>query len=114
MKELVLTIDVSHPPRHPDVVEQELRDGLSFVRASTVLRLLKVVHGYGSTGRGGSTKATVKNWAFRERNRLQAVISGETYSLFDETTRRMRADVGPYEDADLDAGNKGITILWVK
>ena len=114
MKEPVLTIDVSHPPRHPEAVEQELRDALSFVRTSPVLRLLKIVHGYGSTGRGGSTLATVENWAFRERNRLRVIISGESYGLFDENTRRMRAEVGQYEDSDLGAGNKGITILWVK
>jgi hypothetical protein len=98
----------------PEALEQELQDALSRVRVSPSLRLLKIVHGYGSSGRGGSTKATVENWAYRERNRVRSVIAGESYGLFDETTRRMRAEVGHYQDADLDAGNRGITLVWVK
>jgi hypothetical protein len=110
----VLTLDVAHPPRHPDVVERELTNALSNVRLSSTLRVLKIIHGHGSTGKGGSTKETVRNWTFRNRQRLRAIIEGEAYSLFNPDTQEMRAEVGQYGDADLDNSNPGITVVWVK
>ena len=114
MRAPVLTIDLAHPPRHPGDVEDELSEALSRVRSSQSFRLLKIVHGYGSSGRGGRTKETVLNWAYRQRGRVRAIISGEAYGLFDEMTRRMRQETGPFPDPDLDASNRGITLVWVK
>ncbi len=110
----MLTIDVGHPPLHPDAVEQTLLDTLTSVRNSSTVRVIKVVHGYGSSGRGGSTAAVVRNWAFRLRQRLRAVIPGEEFSRFDPATQRMRAETGPFQDPDLDAANRGVTYLWVR
>ena len=107
-------IDVAHPPRHPDRVEEALNDALSHVRSSCQYRAIKVIHGYGSHGRGGTTKETVRNWAFRFRRHFDHIIEGENYSLFDDTTQAMRDDCGRIDDEDLDAANPGITILWVK
>jgi hypothetical protein len=110
----VLTIDIAHPPLHPDQVEEELLRALMQVWSSSSLRLLKVIHGYGSSGKGGSTKETVRNWAFRNRNKLRAVVEGEEYSLYNPTVQELRKEVGDYPDADLDNSNPGITILWIK
>ena len=110
----LLTIDVAHPPRHPDVVEQQLTDAWSKIRNSSTLRVLKIVHGHGSTGKGGSTKDDVRNWAFRSRARLKAIIHGENYSVFDSDTQEMRDEVGTFSDPDLENANPGITILWIK
>ena len=88
------TIDVAHPPRHPDVVETELLEAWSTVRNSPSLRVLKIIHGHGSTGKGGVTKELVRNWAFRNRNRFRAIIDGENYTLFDADVLEMRPDVG--------------------
>jgi hypothetical protein len=111
---LVLEIDVAHPPRHPDAVEEALLDALAAARNSPVVRIIKIIHGYGSSGRGGSTSETVRNWAFRMRRRILAVIPGEEFSRFDEATLRMRAETGPFADPDLDASNRGVTYLWVR
>lgn len=89
-------------------------DALAAVTGSAHVRVLKIIHGYGSTGRGGSTRAAVLNWLYTKRGRVKAVIEGESYGLFDDTTRALRKDVGMYSDPDLDAGNRGITIVWVK
>jgi hypothetical protein len=108
------TIDVAHPPRHPDVVELDLLDALARVRRSDSLRVLKIIHGYGSSGRGGSTKEIVKNVLFRQRSRCRSVIDGERYGLLDPDTEALRAEVGRFPDEDLDAANPGITIVWVR
>jgi hypothetical protein len=42
------------------------------------------------------------------------VIEGETYALDDAATGELRLTVGAYADPDLGAGNRGITIVWVK
>jgi hypothetical protein len=110
----LLAIDVGHPPRPPKQVESELEAALAKVRSSSTLRALKVVHGYGSHGRGGSTKETVRNWAFQFRKRFRAVINGEDYDIFDDATQEMREECGQVADADLGIGNAGITLFWVK
>ncbi len=110
----LLTVDVAHPPRHPDVVEAELDDAAARVRRSASHRVLKIVHGYGSSGRGGRTREVVRNWAFRRRAGFRSVIDGENYALDDGDTREIRLAVGAYADPDLGGGNRGITIVWVK
>ncbi|MBM2839726.1 MAG: hypothetical protein HW412_254 [Bacteroidetes bacterium] len=114
MTSTILTIDVAHPPRHPDSVEEELLHAWSQVRNSPDLRVLKIIHGYGSSGKGGSTKEAVRNWTFRNRHKFKTVVDGEDYDLYDATTAVMRTEVGPYNDSDLGAANAGITIVWVK
>lgn len=83
------------------------------IRSEPDLRLLKVIHGYGSSGKGGSTKDTVRNWAFRNRNKLRAVVEGEEYSLYNPTVQEMRKEIGDYADPDLASANPGITVLWI-
>lgn len=111
---VIHTIDVGHPPRHPDVVERELNDALSTMRNSSSLRVLKIIHGHGSSGKGGSTKEIVRNWAFRQRSRVRGIINGENYEVYDADVQEMRSEVGQYPDIDLNSGNPGITVVWVK
>ena len=110
----MLTIDVAHPPRHPDVVEQQLTEAWSKVRNSSTLRVLKIVHGHGSSGKGGSTKDVVRNWAFRNRGRFKSIIEGEHYSMYDADTQEMRDEVGTFSDFDLENANPGVTLVWIK
>jgi hypothetical protein len=109
----VHTIDVAHPARPPESVEQEVEAAWHHVRRSKTLRLLKVIHGYGSSGKGGSTRTVVRNWAFAHRRHLRAVIEGERYSLFDSETQVVRRACGDYPDADLGTDNPGFLILWI-
>ena len=110
----ILTIDVAHPARPPAAVEAALQDALMQVRNSRQWRAVKVVHGYGSHGKGGATKETVRNWAYQFRRHFRALIHGEDYGIFDDDTREMREECGQVVDSDLNASNAGITILWVK
>jgi hypothetical protein len=107
-------IDVGHPPRSPQQVENALAEAVATVRNSSTLRAIKVIHGYGSHGRGGSTKETVRNWAFQFRQRFRAVINGEDYDIFDDDTQEMRQACGQTSDSELGMGNAGMTLIWVK
>lgn len=109
----LLTIDLAHPPRHPDRVEEELLHAWSAVRNSPHLRILKVIHGHGSGRKGSRTKELVRNWAYRNRGRFRAVIEGEHYDLADVATMELRREVGRYEDDDLGRENPGVTVFWV-
>jgi hypothetical protein len=108
------TIDLAHPPLHPDRVEEELQAAWQKVRNSRTLHILKIIHGYGSSGQGGSTRTYVRNWAFNHRSRFRAVINGEDYTLFNSATQEMRHDCGDYNDPDLTRGNPGALIVWIR
>lgn len=108
------TVDLGHPPRPPAKVEAELTDLLSEIRGSKNLRALKIVHGYGSHGRGGATRETVRDWVYRFRRHFRAVINGEDYNIFDDETQAMRNECGQLDDPDLSQSNPGITVLWIK
>lgn len=114
MSSVLLTIDVAHPPRHPDAVETALLDAWETARNSPTLRLIKIIHGYGSGGKGGATRELVRNWAFRRRGRFRGTLYGENYTLLDPATQEMRGEVGQYADKDLTMPNPGITIIWIK
>lgn len=108
------TIDVAHPPRHPDKVEEDLLQGWMHVRNSSTLRLFKIVHGYGSHGHGGSTKDHARNWVFQNRLKFRQIIDGENYTLHNAAIAELRKELGQFEDSDLNAANPGIIVIWVK
>jgi hypothetical protein len=110
----LLVIDVAHPPRRPGDVETELQDALRKAQGSPSIRVIKIIHGYGSSGKGGVTRETVRNWGYVNRKRIRYIIAGEQYSLTDEATQTLRREVGDYPDPDIGAGNGGITVIWVR
>jgi hypothetical protein len=114
MPSLLLTIDVAHPPRPADDVEEQLLEAWNRVRASSTVRIVKVIHGHGSSGKGGSTRTVVRNWAFHHRSRFRAIIDGEVYGLFNPEVQDLRSEVGTFDDPDLDRANPGITYIWVQ
>jgi len=111
---VVRTIDVAHPPRRPDETEEKILQAWGEVRNSSSLRILKIIHGYGSSGKGGTTREVVRNWLFRNRGKFRGVIEGEEYNVYNVVVQEMRRVVGQFPDPDLDAGNQGMTIAWVR
>ena len=114
MENYIYALDVAHPPRKAAMVEELLLQGVEYVRNHPHLRVMKVVHGYGSKGRGGETRETVRNWAFRNRRLFIEIIHGEQYSIFDAKTQLLRNECGQIADPDLEKANEGITLIWVK
>jgi len=114
MKIGMLTVDVAHPSRHPEAVEAELLEMWHQARNRPEVRVVKIIHGHGSSGRGGTTREVTRNWLFKHRARFRAVIDGEDYSIADPATVELRREVGQDADSDLDRGNRGITLVWIR
>jgi hypothetical protein len=108
------TIDIAHPPMRSDDAETFLDESLRMVNASSTLRVLKIIHGKGNEERPARLKEVVQNWAYRNRTRLRAIVSGEDYQLFNASIQALRKECGQEPDADLGAANAGITIVWIK
>ncbi len=78
-------------------------------------RVVKVIHGYGSSGRGGGRLRTAaRRWA-KENKRVGLIIKGEDFSIFNLSTQYLMQKF-PYvaKDRDLEQANEGITILFIQ
>lgn len=75
---------------------------------------VKLIHGYGSTGKGGKIRLEVRAYLERQkaRGQIRDYIPGERFSIFDEPTRRAFALCDELRrDHDLDAANNRVTIV---
>jgi len=81
------------------------------------VRVLKIIHGYGSSGKGGKLCVGLRK-SFRLRKEegvIKDFIAGEAFSIFHEPTLALLEAVPELRgDPDLDAINEGVTILWLK
>jgi hypothetical protein len=81
------------------------------------VRVLKIIHGYGSSGKGGKLCIGLrKSFALRKKEGvLKEVIAGEDFSIFNRTILDLLPTVPELRgDPDLDAINEGVTFLWLK
>src|SRR5688572_25542249 len=85
--------------------------------ASGGVAVLKLVHGYGSTGKGGRIRRMLRTelTALRSAARIGTVVPGEAFSVFDADTRGM-LDRYPAlrNDPDLERGNAGVTFVELR
>src|SRR5512140_2597413 len=95
----LITLDIAHPPLRASDAETALDETLRAMKSTSTKRVLKIIHGYGKSGKGGTLKETVLNWAYRNRRRIKSVIAGEQYSLHDKQTQEMRRACGPMADS---------------
>ena len=89
-------------------IKQAKRDGA---------RVLKVIHGYGSSGKGGTLCVGLrKSFGLRKKEGvIKDFIAGEDFSIFNETTLDLLEAVPELRgDPDLGATNEGVTIIWLK
>ena len=76
--------------------------------------VLKLIHGYGSSGAGGRIRVEVRSYLDRliRRREIRGYITGETFSIFDETTRAAFLVCGELrQDRDLERHNNGVTFI---
>lgn len=81
------------------------------------VRLLKVIHGYGSTGKGGRLAVGLrKSFALRKKEGvLRDFIAGEDFSVLNEVTLQALEELPELRgDPDLGMTNLGVTLLWLK
>lgn len=79
--------------------------------------VMKLIHGYGSSGKGGRIRTASRRYLEEAaaQGRIAAYLTGERFSIFDETTRRalnrypqLRAD------RDLERENRGVTFVFFR
>lgn len=76
--------------------------------------LLKVIHGYGSSGAGGDIRIAVQRrlHELAEGGQIRGCIFGENWSKADDATwRLLQAESALKSDPDLGRRNRGITIV---
>lgn len=91
-----------------------LDESLKRIELSRILRVLKVIHGYGSKGRGGTLKILVKNWTYQRRNKIKLFIDGENLDPFHPQAQMLASECGLSVTNDLGPATEGVTIIWVK
>lgn len=81
------------------------------------VKVLKVIHGYGSSGKGGVLCIGLRK-SFRLRKKegvIKDFIAGEDFSIFEEATLALLEAIPELRgDPDLNAINEGVTILCLK
>jgi hypothetical protein len=78
--------------------------------------VLKIVHGYGSSGAGGDIRIAVQKrlGELAETGQISGCIFGENWSKSDDATwRLLQSRPELKDDADLGRGNKGVTIVLI-
>jgi hypothetical protein len=96
-----------------DEAERTLDDILRRATLSGRTRVIRIIHGYGSGGKGGALKTAVRNWAFRRKGKFALVMPGEEFSPFAPEVQeflKSGVDVG---FADLSDTNEGMTLLFL-
>src|SRR5260370_1612872 len=81
------------------------------------VRVLKVIHGYGSSGKGGTLCVGLrKSFGLRKKEGvIKDFIAGEDFTIFNPTVLALlEAEPELRGDPDLSATNEGVTILWLK
>ena len=75
------------------------------------VKVLKVIHGYGSSGKGGALYVGLR----KKEAVIKDFIAGEDFSIFNNTVLALLETVPELRgDPDLGATNEGVTILWLK
>ena len=97
-----------------DVGMPLLTERLRSVKKSGV-KVVKIIHGYGSTGKGGRLrKATLTLLdELKKGGSIRDFVGGEQWSKFELRTLTL-IDRMPklYKDSDLERSNRGITVVF--
>jgi hypothetical protein len=92
---------------------QRLERELAIARQEKA-KLLKLVHGYGSTGAGGDIRIAVQKRLLEltQNGLIRGCIFGENWSKTDEQTwKLLQAHAELKSDSDLGRHNRGISIV---
>ncbi len=79
-------------------------------------RVLKIIHGYGSSGKGGAIKAEVGRILLQKKREgtIRDFVKGEDFTPFSANGRRIVAlDPSLGRDRDYTRGNDGISIVVI-
>jgi hypothetical protein len=110
------TFDVEADRPSLDEARRRVTEEIRQARAGGAV-VLKVIHGYGSSGKGGALRVGLRR-SFARRVREGAIrgfVAGEDFTIFDATVLQM-LDACPAlrRDPDLGASNPGVTFVWLR
>ncbi|MBN2130172.1 MAG: Smr/MutS family protein [Sedimentisphaerales bacterium] len=75
---------------------------------------LKIIHGYGASGIGGSLRHAIRR-SLRKRmkeGQIRCFVAGEEWDIFEESTRQILDECPELgKDKDLGRYNEGVTIV---
>ncbi len=78
--------------------------------------VLKLIHGYGSSGVGGAIRTGIRR-SLRKRlkeGKIRAFVPGEQWDIFDASTQQILAECPALaNDRDLNSYNEGVTIVLI-
>ncbi len=111
MKSVVyeLNLELGYP-----TVDEALRRLDNFVSVSRKMKrpVLKIIHGYGSSGKGGRIRTASRKWLQEHLPDSCSMIRGEDFSIFHEPTRRAFLSCEALrQDRDLEQCNRGVTFV---
>jgi len=78
--------------------------------------MIKLIHGYGSSGSGGKIKTAVHRELSKYKNagKIREFVVGENFTLFDPATQRIIAAYPEIaRDSDYLKANQGITVILI-
>ena len=109
LKEVNIKADLPTAAEAVRRVTYNIRNGKSWGAS-----VIKIIHGYGSTGKGGRIRTEVRRYldGQKEKGFVREVIPGEEFSIFSPATIKA-FDVCDElrRDHDLERHNNGITII---
>ena len=79
--------------------------------------VLKIIHGFGSTGNGGKIRVAVRKELseMQKHKHIPFFISGEKLTIFEEDTRKLLRICPAFrKDHDIDRHNNGVTVVVLR
>jgi hypothetical protein len=107
----VINLEEGFPTR--DQAYQKLETALARARKDGI-GVLKVIHGYGSSGTGGVLRFAIRGYLrqCKEKGEIVAFVNGESFSSFDQRSKALFGKAPELiVDSDLGRANKGITLV---
>lgn len=109
LKEVNIKSDMPTAQEAIKRVTYHIRNGKSWGASA-----IKIIHGYGSTGKGGRIRTETRRYLSDQKSKrlIRDFIPGEDFSIFNSATRDAFALCDELRrDSDLDRHNNGITIV---
>jgi hypothetical protein len=109
----ILTLNIKSDLPTVDEARRRLIQEIQRAKAKGY-KAIKLIHGYGSTGKGGALKDALRSSLSRRKKEgvIQAFVAGERWDPLEEMAR-MILDACPELSRDPDLGryNEGVTIV---
>jgi Smr domain len=108
---LIVNLEEGFPTREQAL--QKLTSAIARAKRDGIT-VLKIIHGYGSTGVGGILRPVIRSFLRQEKEAgsIALFVNGESFSSFDARSKALLAKATELLiDRDLGCNNKGVTFI---